>query len=391
MLFPHVWTHVLAPEDFAAGVCADALYTTGSNGIWDEYFVCNNASAIAADDIKPCNISSPAHLAEFVGMDGASIMFWILVELLLLGTTAVRTACHIAAEFNYRLVPLNAERAFVASALIRPCFEMGNPKSPVLAVDPEVESTALRRLRIALLAVIYAMKIGFVSLIVKMILKGAMSAPHYAWATSYAAVVASCFWDTLIFSVAMQQVTLVAAGIATAPEVFNEILQIHGRPLSRLGRMQAIRAVGVAIVLKGSMHPAMELLLRHAIQYFGLKGSAEMQEPGSLDSIPRFLSDLRKLPPEEQATVLSVHLLAQVMDGGVREPELVLWRRIGLARGLAVDESAVKGVACAFRNHETLGAALLAAALDDDPSNDHAEALGLSDTCWFRVRGLLLK
>ena len=57
----------------------------------------------------------------------------------------------------------------------------------------------------------------------------------------------------------------------------------------------------------------------------------------------------------------------------------------------AVDESAVKGVACAFRNHETLGAALLAAALDDDPSNDHAEALGLSDTCWFRVRGLLLK
>ena len=135
----------------------------------------------------------------------------------------------------------------------------------------------------------------------------------------------------------------------------------------------------------------MELLLRHAIQYFGLKGSAEMQEPGSLDSIPRFLSDLRKLPPEEQATVLSVHLLAQVMDGGVREPELVLWRRIGLARGLAVDESAVKGVACAFRNHETLGAALLAAALDDDPSNDHAEALGLSDTCWFRVRGLLLK
>ena len=54
-------------------------------------FVCNNASAIAADDIRPCNISSPAHLAEFVGMDGASIMFWILVELLLLGTTAVRT------------------------------------------------------------------------------------------------------------------------------------------------------------------------------------------------------------------------------------------------------------------------------------------------------------
>ena len=37
----------------------------------------------------------------------------------------------------------------------------------------------------------------------------------------------------------------------------------------RLFHEQCVRAVGVAIVLHGSMHPAMELLLRHAIQYFG--------------------------------------------------------------------------------------------------------------------------
>ena len=34
-----------------------------------------------------------------------------------------------------------------------------------------------------------------------------------------------------------------------------------------LWKLQCVRAVGVAIVLQGSMHPAMELLLRHAIQY----------------------------------------------------------------------------------------------------------------------------
>jgi|EP01043_Picozoa_sp_COSAG02_P007867 hypothetical protein len=37
----------------------------------------------------------------------------------------------------------------------------------------------------------------------------------------------------------------------------------------RLFQEQCVRAIGVAIVLHNSMHPAMELLLRHAIQYFG--------------------------------------------------------------------------------------------------------------------------
>ena len=40
----------------------------------------------------------------------------------------------------------------------------------------------------------------------------------------------------------------------------------------RLFQEQCVRAIGVAIVLHNSMHPAMELLLRHPIQYFGEYG-----------------------------------------------------------------------------------------------------------------------
>ena len=100
-------------------------------------------------------------------------------------------------------------------------------------------------------------------------------------------------------------------GISTSTEVFNEIMRQHAvadtanagtasqhasaavhsglldmsteaasgsnpsssnRSVSnkrRLFHEQCVRAVGVAIVLHGSMHPAMELLLRHVIQYFG--------------------------------------------------------------------------------------------------------------------------
>jgi hypothetical protein len=75
-----------------------------------------------------------------------------------------------------------------------------------------------------------------------------------------------------------EQVSLVASGISTGPEVFNEIMKDHDRnsalietqPPVEDGRLpfktQCVRAVGVAIVLKGSMHPAMELLLRHTVQ-----------------------------------------------------------------------------------------------------------------------------
>jgi hypothetical protein len=52
------------------------------------------------------------------------IVMSIVAEILLLGLAAVRCACQIASEYDYRLVPLNAERAFVANALIRACFEM---------------------------------------------------------------------------------------------------------------------------------------------------------------------------------------------------------------------------------------------------------------------------
>jgi hypothetical protein len=41
----------------------------------------------------------------------------VLVELFMLGNIAVRTACSIAAEYKYRLVPLNTERAFVTLAM----------------------------------------------------------------------------------------------------------------------------------------------------------------------------------------------------------------------------------------------------------------------------------
>ena len=100
--------------------------------------------------------------------------------------------------------------------------------------------------------------------------------------------------------------------------------------ISPLGKIQIARAVGVAIVKNGSMYPTMELLLRHAIQYLGLRGKSVIALPGTLDSEDGFIMDLQGIDPEdpdtpgltkeEQVVVLSIHLLALMLDGAHRNP-----------------------------------------------------------------------
>ncbi len=77
----------------------------------------------------------------------------LVIEIVLLGIIAVKGACKIATVFQYRLYPLNPPRLFVAKALIRTCFEMGNPKSKVVVqVDPETQPSLRRKLRIAVVS-----------------------------------------------------------------------------------------------------------------------------------------------------------------------------------------------------------------------------------------------
>jgi hypothetical protein len=47
-------------------------------------------------------------------------------------------------------------------------------------------------------------------------------------------------------------------------------------------RAQIVRAIGITIHLNGVMFPSLELLLRHAIQFFSLRGQPHLLEPGEI-------------------------------------------------------------------------------------------------------------
>ena len=109
-------------------------------------------------------------------------------------------------------------------------------------------------------------------------------------------------------------------GVCTSIEVFNELLQAHNAqtvnsgqtPLTTLSKLQIIRAIDVSIVLAGCRFPTMDLLLRHAIRCFELEGSVKPDMPTSLS---RFLADMAQLEEHEQDLVMTVHLLAGMLEG----------------------------------------------------------------------------
>ena len=84
-------------------------------------------------------------LTVFWVLNLAFIVFNIVFEIALLMYLAVRYCVQVAWALDYRLVPLNADRAFVADSLVRAAFELGNPDSPVLGVDPHRETTSSNR------------------------------------------------------------------------------------------------------------------------------------------------------------------------------------------------------------------------------------------------------
>ena len=78
-------------------------------------------------------------------------------------------------------------------------------------------------------------------------------------------------------------------------ELFNDVMDSHyndSSEISDAGKLQIARAIGVSIVKNGSMYPTLELLLRHAIQYLGLRGTMAVANPGVLDSEADFIAEI---------------------------------------------------------------------------------------------------
>jgi hypothetical protein len=104
-------------------------------------------------------------------------------------------------------------------------------------------------------------------------------------------MLATAMWDCLMCHVIMKNAEIRAFGVTTGVEVFNEIIDTYcpsyesiPASLSQQAKVQILRAIGIAIVKKGSLFPTMEILLRHAVNYLGMKKSKAVTGAGIIDN-----------------------------------------------------------------------------------------------------------
>ena len=101
--------------------------------------ICGCLHHVNGDLLAEGLLSLDNPIIEFWAILGVVIGVNIVFEIALLMYYAVYYCVKVSWALDQRLVPLNKDRAFVADSLVRAAFELGNPDSPVLGVDPHTE------------------------------------------------------------------------------------------------------------------------------------------------------------------------------------------------------------------------------------------------------------
>ena len=250
-----------------------------------------------------CADHPSTHLEE-ISEQNKLLTFWAVLipvlilttvaELALLGYCAMRYSTRVAWALDMRLVPLNPDRLFVANTLVRAAFELGNPNNALMGVDPAANEVDDSKTLFSVM--LFKSKVLITGLLFKFIVTYTCSIEFAFWMKPWLGMVlAVVLWDTFTASTIMTQATIRGFGVYTAVELFDEIIDqsyTSSKSISSLARVQIARAVGVAIVVHGVMHPSMELLLRNAMQRLELLGMELATSPGTLDSREGFLENL---------------------------------------------------------------------------------------------------
>ena len=270
------------------------------------------------------------------------IVLGICFEIPLLMYTAVRSAVRVSWSLDLRLTPLNADRAFVANMLVRAAFEMGDPDGDVMGVDSgkeakaEAEEEGRSRLRDLLAVAFVKGKVVITGVLFKQITARVANYDTATWIKPYTGtMLATAMWDTMMCHVIMKNAEIRAFGVTTSVEVFNDILDTYcpryekePETLSDHCKVQMLRAIGVSIVKHGSMFPTLEILLRHAVNYLGMKSSKAVTQGGIIDDELALIDDMDRLTLPEQRAVLCIHMLSYVLSGEVSIGELKLWKKL---------------------------------------------------------------
>ena len=276
---------------------------------------------------------------KFTVLNISMVVLMIVFELTGLMLTALRSAVKVSKALDLRLTPLNTDRAFVATMLVRSVFELGDGEGDVMGVDASGGGDESGRpLIVTIMSVAWIKGRVLISgILFKQATAKLVNYDSATWMKPYTGtMLAAMMWDAMLCHAIMKGAEVQAIGVTTSVEVFNEIMDTFcptyeddPASLSDSARVQILRAIGVAIVKHGSMFPTMELLLRHAVNYLDMKKhKAVTQQGGIIDDEAGLLEDFKDISLDESRAVLCTHMLCYVLDGSIGMSETSMWHKL---------------------------------------------------------------
>ena len=186
-----------------------------------------------------------------------------IIEVFVVYRVTFKTALQITQATGLVLYPVDSQRAFAASALVKTALELGNPTTLSSGVNPLKESS---RFTMLLAALLYKAKRGLSTFLLKLFVKKVL--PRYV-AKEFLDLVAApvnATWNALTMRKVMGAAKIVAMGPSAVCEVAGGLLRTREH-VSPLLALQILRAVGVTMVVKRQVHPNIQVLQSIVLEY----------------------------------------------------------------------------------------------------------------------------
>lgn len=186
-----------------------------------------------------------------------------IIEVIMVYRVTFKTALEITQATGLVLYPVDKQRAFAASSLVKTALELGNPTTIASGVNPLRESSKFTMLLAALL---YKAKRGLSTFLLKLFVKKVL--PRYV-AKEFLNLIAApvnATWNAMTMRKVMGAAKLVAMGPSAVCEIAGGLLRSREHVSPHVA-LQLLRVIGTLIVVKKQVHPNLQILQNIVLEF----------------------------------------------------------------------------------------------------------------------------
>lgn len=249
-----------------------------------------------------------------------------LIEIIFLYWVVLWRVARVASIAGLHLSGVDVDQV-IAIGLSRAALDVPDPRKPFYGIDPY---SRVPRWKLWTYAVLYRLKIGATSFIIRLILRRVLARAAVRVLIPLVAIVIYSIWNAIIIGWVMRASRIRAAGPVAVQE-WAAMLQQRRDALDPTARLALAEAVAETIIQGAKDHPNFYLLATQMLEVLQL-------QPEQLDfNWPKHLAVIKAMAPDQQTLVLDTLQLVTLLDGRPRWRQKRFLRNVYIACGRELD------------------------------------------------------